>query len=84
MPSNDVQLAKAFGHTRLCQVVRLVNLQRQHDEEFGELGRRITRRAIYTMVMDCRIAGIERTTIDRALSGELPPDPEQEELSPPG
>ncbi len=83
MPSNDVQLSKAFGDTRIQQVVRLVNLQRQHYEEFGERGRYIARHAIFTMVMDCRIAGIERTIIDNALSGVLPSAPEQEELSPP-
>jgi hypothetical protein len=83
MPSHDVQLSKAFGDTRLQQVVRLVNLQRQHYEECGELGRYIARHAIFTMVMDCRIAGIERATIDSALSGKLPPPPEQEDLSSP-
>ena len=83
MPSNDVQLTMAFGDTRIQQVVRLVNLQRQHYEEFGERGRYIARHAIFTMVMDCRIAGIERATIDSALSGKLPPPPEQEDRSPP-
>ena len=83
MPSNDVHLAMAFGDTRIQQVVRLVNLQRQHYKEFGERGRYIARHAIFTIAMDCRIAGIERTIIDNALSGVLPSAPEQEELSRP-
>ncbi len=83
MPSNDVQLAKAFGDTRLRQAVRLVELQRHHDEEFSDLGRYMTKRAIFTMMMDCLIAGIERATIDSALNGNLPPPSEQEDRSAP-
>ena len=83
MPSNDLQVAKAFGETRLRQVARLVALQRQHYEEFSQLGRYMTQRAIFTMVMDCRIAGIERPTIDSALVGDLASLDEYEDLSPP-
>ena len=83
MPSNDVQQAKAFRDTRLRQLARLVELQRHHDEEFSALGRCMTRRAIYTMVIDCRIAGMETTIIDSALSGDRPSDLERDDPSPP-
>ncbi len=72
MPSNDVHLAMAFGDTRIQQVVRLVNLQRQHYKEFGERGRYIARHAIFTIAMDCRIAGIERTIIGQRAERRSP------------
>ena len=83
MATNDVQLAKDFGDTRLRQVARLVDLQRAHYDEFSELGRYMTQRAIFTMVMDCRIAGIDRATIDIALAGDLPVGPERKDIAPP-
>ena len=83
MATNDVQLARDFGDTRLRQAARLPDLQRAHYDEFSELGRYMTQRAIFTMVMDCRIAGIERATIDIALAGDLSADPELEDISPP-
>ena len=73
MPSNGLGMAQDFAETRLRQVARLAALQREYVEEFNDLGHIMTQLAIFTMVMDCRMAGVDQAAIDTVLTGETPP-----------
>ncbi len=68
MPSNKTQI-EAFARTRLQQIARLATLQRERADELNVDGRELIQRASFSMVMDCRMAGVDRAVIDAALTG---------------
>ena len=59
-----------FGATRLHQIARLASLERDHLGEFNETGLRMTRRAIFTMILDCQKAGSDPDAVRAALNGQ--------------
>ena len=59
-----------FGATRLHQIARLASLERDHLGEFNDTGLRMTRRAIFTMILDCQKAGSDPDAVRAALNGQ--------------
>ncbi len=57
-----------FADTRLRQIRRLVALQSEYAAEFNDQGCRLTRRAIFAMVLDCRAAGVPPASVADALA----------------
>ncbi len=62
-------MGQHFAETRLRLVARLAALLRQYAEDFNTLGHVMTQRAFFTMVVDCRVAGVDRAAIGAALAG---------------
>lgn len=68
MLSHDIE-TRSFAAMRVWQIARLLAIQRQHGDEFNEFGHVLTHRAIVTMVMDCREAGVSRAVMDAIFAG---------------
>ena len=58
-----------LADSRLRQIAHLATLQQDHAQEFNLLGESLVRRAIFTMVLDCRAAGVPMDVIRRATAG---------------
>ena len=61
----------AFVSTRIRQIARLAALLREHPEEFSHLGRAVTTRAIFSMVMDCRAAHVDAAALGEAIDAAI-------------
>ncbi len=81
-----VESGHAFAATRLAQIGRLVQLQKERPEEFSGEGLKLVRHAIFVMVLDCRHAGLTPGAIRKALNGEgvAGAAPDNESDPPPG
>ena len=72
--STTVESRHAFATTRLAQIARLVQLQKECPEEFSGKGLKLVRHAIFVMVLDCRQAGLATAFIRAALAAGAAPD----------
>ncbi len=68
MPLNKTQI-DAFVGTRLQQIARLAALRCDHADELNADGRELIQRSIFSMVVDCELAGVGPSIIDAALTG---------------